>query len=64
MPLTIGRLVIAMADTVMFFVSQVNQFTVTAPGIGVNNAFRLHFTADNGVQGLSSPVRNNFSLHF
>ncbi|MBP1709183.1 MAG: hypothetical protein H6Q46_167, partial [Deltaproteobacteria bacterium] len=38
MPLTIGKLVIAMVDTIMLFVSQVNQTTVTAPGIGVNNA--------------------------
>ena len=56
MPLTIGKLVIAMVDTIMLFVSQVNQTTVTAPGIGVNNALRLHLTADNGLQGLGEVI--------
>jgi len=36
MPLTIGKLVIAMGDTVMLFVSQVNQTT-----IGVHNAVQI-----------------------
>jgi hypothetical protein len=63
MPLTIARLVIAMADTAMFFVSQVNQFTVTAPGIGVNNAFRLHFNADNGLHARSfEPSQKQFQF--
>ena len=62
MTLTIGKLVIAMVDTIMLFVSQVNQATVAAPGIGVNNALRLHFAANNGLQGLSSAVRNDLGI--
>ena len=63
MSLTIGKLVIAMVDTIMLFVSQVNQTTVAAPGIRVNNALRLHPAADNGLQGLSSTVRNDLGIN-
>ena len=63
MPLPIGKLVIAMVDTIMLFVSQVNQPTVTAPGIGVNNALRLHLAADNGLQGLSGAARNDLCIN-
>ena len=63
MALTIGKLVIAMVNTIMFFVSQVNQTTVTAPGIRMNNALRLHLAADNGLQGLSGAVRNDLGIN-
>ncbi len=63
MPLTIGKLVIAMVDTIMLFVSQVNQTTVTAPGIGVNNTLRINLAANNGLQGLSSAVRNDLGIN-
>jgi len=63
MPLTIGKLVIAMVDTIMLFVSQVNQTTVSAPGIGMNNAVRLHLAADNGLQGLSGAVSNDLCVN-
>ena len=56
MPLAIGKLVIAMVETIMLFVSQSNESTVTAPSIGVNNALRLHLAADNGLRGLSGAV--------
>ena len=62
MPLTIGKLVIAMVETIMLFVSHVNQATVAAPGIGVNNALRLPFAANNGLQGLSGAVRNDLGI--
>jgi len=64
MSLTIGKLVIPMVDTIMLFVSQVNQPRVTAPGIGVNNAVRLHLTSDNGLQGLSGTVRDDLCIDF
>ena len=63
MSLTIGKLVITMVDTIMFFVSQVNQTTVTAPGIRMNNALRLHLAADDGLQGLSGAVRNDLGIN-
>ena len=62
MALTIGKLVTAMVETIMLFVSQVNQTTVSAPGIGVNNALRLHLAAGNGLQGLSSTVGNDLGI--
>ena len=62
MSFAICKLVLSMVDTIMLFVSQVNQTTVTAPGVGMNNAIRLYSAADNGLQGLSGTVRNDFCV--
>ena len=49
MSLAIRKLVLSMMDTIMLFVSQVNQATITALGIRVNDTVRIYSTADNGL---------------
>lgn len=51
-----------MVDTIMLFISQVNQTAVTTPGVGMNNAIRLYSAADNGLQGLSGTVRQDLCV--
>jgi hypothetical protein len=63
MSLTIGEPVIPMTDTIMLFVSQVNKTRVTAPGIGMYDAVRLHSAADNGLQSLSGTVGNDLRIY-
>ena len=62
MSFAICKLVLAMVDTIMLFVSQVNQACITTPGVRMNNTIRLYPAADNGLQGLSGTVRHDLCV--
>ena len=62
MSLAICKLVLSIMYTIMLFVSQVNQSTITAPGVRMNNAVRFHSAANDGLQGLPGTIRNNFRV--
>jgi len=44
-----GTIILSMMDTIVLFVSQVNQAIVAAPGVRMNDTFWFYFTADNGL---------------
>ena len=49
----VGKFILSLMDTIVFFVSQVNKAIVTAPGVRMDDSFRgFHFAGDNGQQGL------------
>ena len=46
----IGKLIVSMVHTIMLFVPQINQPIITAPGVRMNDTFKLYLAADNGLQ--------------
>ena len=64
MRLALKKLISAMLNPKMFFVTQVKKAVVATPVIGMDNAIRTHTAPDNRLKGLASTVRNNFRVDF
>ena len=50
MPRAFDEFVVAVIDPKVLLQTQINQPIVASPAVGVNDAVRIHFTPNNGLQ--------------
>ncbi len=59
-----GKLVLAVMDSVMLRVADINKSVIAAPTITMNNGFRSNATANNGLQCGFRAVRHDLRVDF
>jgi len=62
--ITMGKFILPMVDSEVFFVTKVNEAIVPLPAIRMNDAFETYVTSNNRLQHGSSAIRNNFGEYF
>ena len=48
----LGKFILSLGDTIVFFVFQVNKAIVNGQSVRMADSLRSHFVADNGQHGL------------
>ena len=51
MRMLISEFVIAMLNTIVFFITQINQAIIAAPAVGMDDAFKLNMTTYDPLKG-------------
>ena len=64
MGLFVGKFILTVPNTKVFFVPKVDQPRVSTPAIWMNNAFQLNPSANDVLQRFTTNIRNNFSINF
>ena len=54
--------VVAVIDPKVLFQAEVNPPIVASPAVGVDEAVRIHFTPNNGLQRGFENIRDNFGI--
>ena len=62
MPGAFDKLVVAMIDSKVLFQAEVNQPIVASPAVSVDEAIRVHFAADDGLQRGFVSIRDDFGI--
>lgn len=57
-----GKFVLAMMDSEMLVKTQVDQSMISSPAIGVNEAFWIRFSTNDGLKDSLARIRNNFGI--
>ena len=61
---TTNKLIRAMVNSIMLFVSEIYKAIIASPPIGMNNAVRINTPPDNGLQSSFCAIWDDFSIHF
>jgi len=59
-----SELILAMMDTKMLFVTQVNQAVISSPSVGVDYALHIHLSSNDGLQSSLGAIRHDFGVDF
>lgn len=62
MPSAVCKFVLPMMDTIMLFVSQINQSAISTPGVRMDHAVRIDSAANDGLERLPGTIGHDLGV--